>query len=287
MNFLKRKALIPWLFMSPALILVLVFNIYPLVESLWLSVHTTERGVTIFYGFKNYIRLLSDNVFYKSLYNSLIYLVIQVPIMLILSTMLAVSVHKLIKYGKSFFRTSFYLPVVVNSVAYSLVFVVLFQDRGAINYIFSFFGVSEISWITKEWPARIIVMTVLTWRWVGYNMVIILAGLQLIPDDYYEASVIDGATSWQQFLYITVPLLVPVILFCTVNSTIGTLNLFTEPHLITQGGPNSSTLSLGMYIFDQAFSTFNFTYASTISIAILVIVGVLSAIQIKLGDKHD
>ena len=117
-------------------------------------------------------------------------------------------------------------------------------------------------------------------------MIIILAGLQGIPEDYYEAATIDGANAWQQFVHITIPMLKPVILFSTILSTIGTLNLFTEPYLLTNGGPNNSTISLGLYIYRQAFQSINLTYAATISVAILVIVGFLSRLQLKFGgDK--
>ena len=129
-------------------------------------------------------------------------------------------------------------------------------------------------------------MLIMTWRWTGYNMIIILAGLQGIPEDYYEAATIDGANAWQQFVHITIPMLKPVILFSTILSTIGTLNLFTEPYLLTNGGPNNSTISLGLYIYRQAFQSINLTYAATISVAILVIVGFLSRLQLKFGgDK--
>lgn len=116
-------------------------------------------------------------------------------------------------------------------------------------------------------------------------MVIILAGLQTIPEDYYEASRIDGANAFQQFFYITIPMLKPVILFSTILSTIGTLNLFTEAYLLTNGGPNNSTITLGLYIYRQAFQSLNLTYAATISVAILVIVGVLSRLQMKFGGN--
>lgn len=116
-------------------------------------------------------------------------------------------------------------------------------------------------------------------------MIIILAGLQGIPNDYYEAATIDGANAFHKFLHITIPMLKPVILFSTILSTIGTLNLFTEPYLLTNGGPNNSTISLGLYIYRQAFQSINLTYAATISVAILLIVGVLSRLQMKAGGN--
>ena len=134
-------------------------------------------------------------------------------------------------------------------------------------------------------PAKLLIVIVVTWRWTGYNMILFLAAMQNIPEDYYEAATIDGANSWQKFLYVTLPSLKPIILFTSIMSTIGTLNLFTEPFLLTNGGPNNGTMTLGLYIYNQAFVSLNMTYAATISVIILLIVGALTFIQLKLGDK--
>lgn len=281
-----KKNITPWLFIAPALIFIICFSIYPLIETIFLSFMTQTRGHLVFNGIDNFKRLLSDQYFYVSLKNSLIYLLIQVPIMTILAILLSIALHKGITKLKGLFRTVFFIPFIVESVAYSLMFVLLFQERGVVNYILSLFHLGPVMWLTQTWPARIVIMLIMTWRWTGYNMIIILAGLQGIPDDYYEAARIDGANAIQQFVHITIPMLKPVILFSTILSTIGTLNLFTEPYLLTNGGPNNSTISLGLYIYRQAFQSVNLTYAATISVAILIIVGLLSRLQLKFGgDK--
>lgn len=280
-----KKYITPWIFLAPALFFIAVFSIYPLFETIVLSFMKQNRGVLAFAGIENYKRLFSDQYFFISLKNSLIYLIIQVPIMTILSILLAIILHRGITKLKSMYRTAFFVPFIVESVAYSLIFVLLFQERGVVNFLFSIFNIGPIMWLTQTWPARIVIMLIITWRWTGYNMVIILAGLQTIPEDYYEASRIDGANAFQQFFYITVPMLKPVILFSTILSTIGTLNLFTEAYLLTNGGPNNSTITLGLYIYRQAFQSLNLTYAATISVAILVIVGVLSRLQMKFGGN--
>ncbi|MEI0493431.1 sugar ABC transporter permease [Brachyspira intermedia] len=276
-----KKNITPWIFLAPALFFIAVFSIYPLFETIVLSFMKQSRGVLTFAGIENYKRLFSDQYFFISLKNSIIYLIIQVPIMTILSILLAIILHRGITKLKSMYRTAFFVPFIVESVAYSLIFVLLFQERGVVNFLFSIFNIGPIMWLTQTWPARIVIMLIITWRWTGYNMVIILAGLQTIPEDYYEASRIDGANAFQQFFYITIPMLKPVILFSTILSTIGTLNLFTEAYLLTNGGPNNSTITLGLYIYRQAFQSLNLTYAATISVAILVIVGVLSRLQMK------
>lgn len=280
-----KKNITPWIFLAPALFFIVVFSIYPLFETIVLSFMKQNRGVLTFAGIENYKRLFSDQYFFISLKNSIIYLIIQVPIMTILSILLAIILHRGITKLKSMYRTAFFVPFIVESVAYSLIFVLLFQERGVVNFLFSIFNIGPIMWLTQTWPARIVIMLIITWRWTGYNMVIILAGLQTIPEDYYEASRIDGANAFQQFFYITVPMLKPVILFSTILSTIGTLNLFTEAYLLTNGGPNNSTITLGLYIYRQAFQSLNLTYAATISVAILVIVGVLSRLQMKFGGN--
>lgn len=282
---IKKKNITPWLFIAPALIFILCFSIYPLIETIYLSFMTTRRGDIVFAGLQNFKRLLSDQYFYTSLKNSLIYLIIQVPIMTLLAILLAMSLHNGITKLKGLFRTIYFIPFIVESVAYSLIFVLLFQERGVINFLLSIINISPVMWLTQTWPARFLIMLIMTWRWTGYNMIIILAGLQSIPNDYYEAATIDGANAFHKFVNITIPMLKPVILFSTILSTIGTLNLFTEPYLLTNGGPNNSTISLGLYIYRQAFQSINLTYAATISVAILVIVGVLSRLQMKVGEN--
>ena len=273
---IKKKNIIPWLFIAPALIFILCFSIYPLIETIYLSFMTTRRGDIVFAGLQNFKRLLSDQYFYTSLKNSLIYLIIQVPIMTLLAILLAMALHNGITKLKGLFRTIYFIPFIVE---------LLFQERGVINFLLSIINIGPVMWLTQTWPARFLIMLIMTWRWTGYNMIIILAGLQSIPNDYYEAATIDGANAFHKFVNITIPMLKPVILFSTILSTIGTLNLFTEPYLLTNGGPNNSTISLGLYIYRQAFQSINLTYAATISVAILVIVGVLSRLQMKVGGN--
>lgn len=280
-----KKNIIPWLFIAPALIFILCFSIYPLIETIYLSFMTQRRGDIVFVGFSNFKRLLSDQYFFISLKNSLIYLVIQVPIMTMLAILLSIALHSGITKLKGLFRTIYFIPFIVESVAYSLIFILLFQESGVVNFLLSLLNIEPIMWLTQTWPARILIMLIMTWRWTGYNMIIILAGLQGIPNDYYEAATIDGANAFHKFVKITIPMLKPVILFSTILSTIGTLNLFTEPYLLTNGGPNNSTISLGLYIYRQAFQSLNLTYAATISLAILLIMAILSRLQMKVGGN--
>ena len=269
----------------PVIVSLVLFNFWPFIETIYLSFMTQRRGELIFNGIKNYQRLFGDDIFRTALINSFIFYIIRLPIMLITCTLLASVIHRGIKKLKSFFEASYFIPVLVDAVAYSMIFLLIFQDRGIANFVLSKLGIENIAWLKQSIPAKALIIIVVSWRWTGYNMILFLAAIQNIPEDYYEAATIDGANAFNKFVNITIPMLKPVILFSTILSTIGTLNLFTEPYLLTNGGPNNSTISLGLYIYRQAFQSINLTYAATISVAILVIVGVLSRLQMKVGEN--
>ena len=210
----------------PVIITLVLFNFWPFVETIVLSFMTQRRGEFVFNGIKNYQRLFGDTIFRTAIINSLIFYIIRLPIMLITSTLLGSIIHRGVKKLKSFFEASYFIPVLVDAVAYSMIFLLIFQDRGIINFILSKFGIDAIPWLKQSIPAKLLIVIVVTWRWTGYNMILFLAAMQNIPEDYYEAATIDGANSWQKFLYVTLPSLKPIILFTSIMSTIGTLNLF-------------------------------------------------------------
>lgn len=203
--------------------------------------------------------------------------------MLALATALAVALNSQLLRARGFFRFAFFAPVVVGAVAYSAVFRLLFNQNGAVNAATGL----DLNWIFDPVGAMAVIIITLTWRWTGYNAIIILAGLQSIPKDLYEAAEIDGASPWQQFWRITVPSLRPVLLFCLVLSIIGTLQLFTEPWLITNGGPGTATTTLGVYLYRQGFQNINFGYASTIAYAITLLALVFSIIQLRLFGRES
>lgn len=190
--------------------------------------------------------------------------------------------------GKSFFRMSVFLPTVTALVAYSMIFRLIFADQyGILNYVLGLFGVEPVGWLTTAQGARLAIVIAIIWRWVGYNTVIVIAGLQGIPDVLYDAARVDGATAWQRFWYVTLPKLKPVILFIAITSTIGTLQLFDEPYTLTDGGPNNATISIAMYLYNTAFRYFKFGYSSTMSIVLMIIIGVLSLLEFKLSGGED
>ena len=224
-TLINRKTA-PYVFLAPTILIFLIFMIYPILRSFYLSFFELISGSYQFVGFDNYLSLFRDETFFKSLFNTFIYLIIQVPIMIIGALIIAFLIEEKFIKGRGFFRTAIFLPTVTALVAYSLVFKVLLNgDHGLINYVLESMGFQGINWFYEEWPARYAIIISITWRWLGYNMIILLAGIQAIPKDVMEAAEIDGANFWQKFLYITVPMVKQLILFCTITSTIGTLQL--------------------------------------------------------------
>jgi lactose/L-arabinose transport system permease protein len=271
-----------WLFVMPALVLLGIFMVYPILWSLWMSFQV-GRGMNFsFGGFANIIRLTQDPVFLRALSNTMLFLALQVPIMLVLALFFANALNDTKLWGRGFFRTAIFLPCVTSLVAYSVIFKSIFALDGIANQTLLVLHLIEnpINWLSDPFWARVVVITAITWRWTGYNMIFYLAAMQNIDRSIYEAARIDGVPAWARFWFITVPLLKPVILFTSVISTIGTLQLFDEVNLLTQGGPSDSTLTLSLYIYNLSFKFMpSFGYAATVSYVIVILVGILSLIQ--------
>ena len=275
------------LFIIPSLILVTLFIFYPMAQSLITSFQTGVGNNMRFTGIDNYTRLLSDKTFHKALGNTILYLLIQVPIMIVLALVISSMLNDKSLKLKGFFRTAIFLPCISSLVAYSIIFKSLFASDGFINAILLNLNVIDapISWISHPVLAKVLIIIAITWRWVGYNMVFYLAGLQSIDDSIYEAADIDGVNGFTKFRYITVPLLKPIILFTTINSTIGTLQLFDETVNITDGGPANATLTISQYIYNVLFKyNPDFGYACAMSFVVVVLIVALSFIQKKVGE---
>ena len=271
-----------WLFVMPALVLLGLFMVYPIIWSLWMSFQT-GRGMNFsFGGFANIVRLTQDPIFLRALGNTFTFLIIQVPIMLVLALLFATALNDSKLWGRGFFRTAIFLPCVTSLVAYSILFKSMFANDGVINDFLLATGLiaDPIPWLGDPFWAKVVVISAITWRWTGYNMIFYLAAMQNIDRSIYEAARIDGVPAWARFWHITVPMLKPVILFTSVISTIGTLQLFDEVNTLTMGGPSDSTLTLSLYIYNLTFKFMpSFGYASTVSYVIVVLVGILSFMQ--------
>ena len=275
------------LFIIPSLILVTLFIFYPMAQSLITSFQTGVGNNMRFTGIDNYTRLLSDKTFHKALGNTILYLLIQVPIMIVLALVISSMLNDKSLKLKGFFRTAIFLPCISSLVAYSIIFKSLFASDGFINAILLNLNVIDapLSWISHPVLAKVLIIIAITWRWTGYNMVFYLAGLQSIDGSIYEAADIDGVNGFTKFRYITVPLLKPIILFTTINSTIGTLQLFDETVNITDGGPANATLTISQYIYNVLFKyNPDFGYACAMSFVVVVLIVALSFIQKKVGE---
>ncbi|GIF77178.1 carbohydrate ABC transporter permease [Asanoa siamensis] len=287
-----RRALTGWAFSAPFTVLFLVFMAVPVVVSLVMS-FTDLRSTDLrnpfavnFVGLDNYTRLFSDDLFLRSSVNTLVFVVVGVPLTIVVALAAATALNSGLLRFRALFRVGFYLPVVTSIVAVAVVWRFLLDPEvGLVNGLLGVVGIDGPSWLfdTKLALPSLIVMA--TWRNFGFLMVIFLAGLQAIPGDLYEAATLDGASRWQQFRHVTLPMLRPTLLFGGVVTGIGYLQFFEEPFVMTQGGPLSSTLSVSYHIYNQ-FGFGNYGYAAAASYVLFVAIVALSVIQFRfLGER--
>ena len=286
MGLLAKQKAAGWLFLVLASLMIIVMSFYPMVQALITSFKTgssanMQWASPLVY---NYKRMFQDKMFMKSVGNTFLYLIVQVPIMLILAILLAQLLNNKDLKFRGLFRTFIFLPCAVSLVSYALIFRTIFATQGLINII------SEgINWLGTTSTARIVIIIALIWRWTGYNMVFYLAGLQNIEYSVYEAAKIDGANGWKTFWYVTVPLLRPVIIMTFIMSINGTLQLFDESVNLTNGGPANTTITMSHYIYNNSFGqgVANFGYASAMSFFVFILVAILAIINLKVGDTRD
>lgn len=280
-----------WGFVALGTFLIIMFVFYPMVQALVMSFQTGRGANLQFAGLTNYKRIFTDEILGKALGNTFIYLIIQVPVMIVLALIISVMLNDRKLKFRGLFRVAIFLPCVTSLVSYSLIMKSIFSNDGLFNQVLMDLHLIDnpIMWTTDPFWARVLIIISITWRWTGYNMIFYLSGLQNIDPSVYEAAEIDGANAWQKFWRITVPLLKPIILFTTITSTIGTLQLFDEVRNITQGGPANATITISQYIYNLCFQyTPNFGYAAAVAFIVVLIIMVLSFIQLKVGgDKKD
>ncbi len=288
---MKRKDLFrngnAFLVIPVLLITVLVF--VPMIFALITSFQTGLPLAMRFDGVANYKRMLSDQLFLKAFGNTFIFLLVQVPIMLFLAIIISNFLNDKKLKMKGLFRTAIFLPCITSMVSYSLIMKTLFAQSGIVNNTLMqlHFISAPIGWLTDPFWAKVLIIISITWRWTGYNMIFFLSGMQNINHEIYEAASLDGATKWQQLIKVTIPNLKPIILFTSITSTIGTLQLFDEVVNITNGGPANATSTLSYYIYNLSFRyTPDFGYAAAVSFVIVFFTVILSIVQTKLGgDK--
>lgn len=283
----------PYIFIAPALLILILFSLIPITIAFVISFTDLNlKGLAdwssiSFIGLENYTTLLTDTVFHKAIFNTLFYVVIGVPLVIITSLGIAL----LINYGKNLvftiFRAVYFMPAITNIIAVAVVWGFLYNtEYGLFNYVLSLVNVDKVPWLEQPVLAKLSLIVLAVWKGIGINMIIFLAALQGIPNSYYEAARIDGAKRWQVLVSITIPLLRYSIFFVTVTTLIGWLQFFEEPFIMTQGGPLDGTVSMALFIYQRGFQFSEFGYAAAGSFVLFIVIIIVTLLQFKL-KKSD
>ncbi len=282
--------LTPYLFLLPAAIALILTVFWPTLQAFYLSF--TEYGYDLtqtpkWIGTANLERLWRDPLFWKTLGQTLLYLVCAVPILVTVPLALAVLVNRQLR-GIRWFRAAYYTPVVISMVVAGLAWKYLYAENGLLNSVLAALGFADgIPWLTSPDLALFSVMIVTVWKGLGYYMTIYLAGLQSIPEDLYEAAALDGSDGWQKHLDITVPLMRPYLFLVAVISSLSAMKVFEEVFIMTQGGPLDSSKTVVYYLYEQAFSRLEMSYACTIGLALFLAILLLSALNLSFTWRRE
>lgn len=282
----RHQTILPWLLVSPYIIHFLVFVAFPIIFSLVLTFNRWNIISPMEYiGLSNYSRILHDRLFWKAVGNTLVFLSIHIPLQIIVAITLAEILNQKIKL-RPFFRGAFFLPVIVSGVVVSILWQQLLGfNTGIFNRMLTSIGLGRVGWLIDPNWAMPSIAIMATWKNVGLYIVLFLVGLQTVPKAYYEAADIEGATKWQKFWHITLPMINPTIFMVVILSTIGGFSLFIEPYVMTGGGPLNSTLSAVLYIYKQAFFYYHMGYSATLGIFFAMIILFVIVIQKKFIEK--
>ncbi len=286
----NRENKIGWNMLIVLLVLWGLFTVIPVVWSFGLTFFSYRGNDARFVGLGNYINIFSDKLFLKSFSNTLFYLIIQVPVMLLLAMVIAALLNNNSLKGRGIYRTIIFLPCVTSLITYSVLFKIMLAPDGIVNkLLMNLHIISEpTNWLGDPFWAKIVIIFALIWRWTGYNMIFYLAAMQNIPGEVYEAATVDGASKVRQFFSITIPLMKPIIIFTSITSTIGTLQLFDEPMVLTKGGPGDATITLSQLVYKNLFEySPNQGYASTIAVFIVVAAVLLALLQFKVSKEES
>ena len=282
-SWLDRDTFAAWVFLAPALIVLGIFLFYPITYLLYLSFTTgsfTVSGIQ-WIGLRNYLRLFTDSDFWQVIGNTIYFTTATIIPTIVIPLGLAVLLNQALAL-RGILRTAYFIPSITSLVAVGLGFRWLFQTEGPVNSWLLSLGISPIPWLSSTVWAMPVLILLSTWKQLGFNLVVFLAGLQTIPQSHYEAAELDGANDWAKFWYITLPGLKPTIIFATVTTAIFTLRSFEQVYIITGGGPLNSTNILVYYIYEQAFARFEFGYAAAAATILLAIAGIFVYLQLKI-----
>ena len=285
-----EQKIFPYLLLLPTILIFGLFLFYPALNGLRIS-FTKWDGINPqqFIGLKNYVKLAGDKTFLGSFFNTMIYTAISVPAIFVSALMLALMLTRRIK-GSSFFRAVFYWPTMISTIVVGLTWrFLLGEDFGVINYLLTAIGKMPVKWLTNPRAAMGVVIFVTTWSMAGYYMVMFVSGIKAISETYYEAAKIDGAGFWQQFRYITLPLLKPTSLLVLVLSTVNVIKSYPLIYSLTQGGPAGATKFMVQIIQETGFEKNQMGYACAMATVLFLILAVLTVFQFKLnqGGEQD
>lgn len=276
-----------YLLSVPYIIHLMLFFIYPVIFSAILIFNRWDIVTPMeFVGFKNIKRILLDEVFLQSLINTGVFLFLHIPLQIVVALLFAVLLNEKIK-ARGFFRTLYFLPVVVSGVVVTILFQQLFSyDDGLINQLLQTINLPQVPWLVSSKWAMPTIALMATWKNVGLYVILFMAGLQSIPEQLYEAAMLDGSNAWKRFYHITLPMLNPTMVTVIVLSVIGGFSLFIEPYVMTGGGPMNSTLSAVLYIYNQAFNFGHMGYAATLGLFFAAIIFTVVSLQRKFVETE-
>ena len=276
----------PYMFLLPAGIVLLIFFFLPFFQTIGLSFFNYSHSIYSpdFSGIKNYIDILHNPVFYKVMWNTILYLVVAVPILAIFPLFLAILINQKIR-GITLYKILIYLPVIVSIVVAAIAFKWLYAQDGILNYFMQLLHFQKIGWLTDPKYAIYSVIVVTIWKGIGYYMMIYLASLMSVPKELYEACDIDGANFWQKHLTVTIPHLMPTIALVSTISSISAMKIFVEIYVMTKGGPLDSTKTIVYYIYEKAFENLDLGYASAMAVILLAIVMIFSLLNIFVFER--
>ena len=277
----------PYLFLLPAGIVLLIFFFIPFFQTIGLSFLNYSNNIynPSFAGLENYVQILHNPIFYKVMWNTLLYLVVAVPILAIIPLFLAILINQKIK-GITLYKILIYLPVIVSIVVATIAFKWLYAQQGILNYILNVMHINSIGWLTDPKYAIYSVIIVTIWKGIGYYMMIYLAALMSVPKELYEACDIDGANFLTKHLTVTVPHIMPTIALVTTISSISAMKIFAEIYVMTKGGPLNSTKTIVYYIYEKAFENLDLGYASAMAVILLIIVMAFSLVNIFCFERN-
>lgn len=278
-----------YLFIAPFFVLFLIFQLFPLVWSFILSFYEWNGlKAKEFVGVSHYISLLKDAMFLECMKNSFIYWISSIVLVLPLALIVASILNNPQNKGSKVYQTILFLPYICAAVSMGLVFYIIFDyNSGLINNLLSGLGIQKVPWLTSTKLSKIPVIVLCTWRVVPWYMLIFYSGLQSISKELFEAAIIDGANVFQKLFRITIPSIAPIIFFCLINLSIESFRRFSEPFILTRGGPATSSMSLVQYLYNNAFTLFKLGYASAVGYALTFVLIIISSFQLRLMIKQS